>query len=116
MKLEIPGQFRGRDARSVMPSAIRLRREFESAFKDLGDEPIWVIAPTLRIGGELGEFGEEGIENLQVAEGEAACDVIISAQAWGDMSDAEIYTFIQPKVIDALRMLLAEVELPSRMR
>lgn len=108
MKLEIPGQLRGSDAGGVMPVAIKLRRELEASFADLGDEKLKLISPILRIGGELGTFGLDAFENFRIADKEAVCDVVIEARNWKQMSEEQISAIVRPRVITALSTLLTE--------
>jgi hypothetical protein len=106
MKLQIPGQLKGGDAGRVMPVAIRLRMELEPSFADLGDERLHLITPILRVGGEAGSFGEDNLENVKIAKGEAECDVVIGVRDWRSMDEAQIYAVIKPRVIEALRLML----------
>ena len=92
-----------------MKPAKRLRKELEAKFTEFGDYPVKKISPILRVAGELGSFGDEGIENIKVIRGEAECDIVISAQAWSAMTEDEIYTFIKPRVLDALRSFIQEI-------
>ena len=106
MKLEIPGQLRGSDAGKVMPVAIKLRHELEVSFAALGDEKLKLISPILRIGGEVGTFGADGIENIKITSHEAGCDVVIEARDWNGMSEDQISTVIRPRVFEALATLI----------
>lgn len=106
MKLEIPGQLRGSDAGKVMPIAIKLRRELEPSFADLGDDRLSLITPILRIGGELGTFGEDAIENIKVTDKEAECDVVVEPRNWKEMDEDQISDLIRTRVIGALHSLL----------
>ena len=108
MKLEIPGQLRGSDAGKVMPVAIKLRRELEASFAALGDEKLKLISPILRIGGEVGTFGADGIENIKISNHEGECDVVIEARDWNGMSEDQISTVIRPRVFEALATLITE--------
>ena len=63
MKLEVPGQLRGPETRQVMTAAIRVRKELAGQFSDIDDNR--KISPILRVGGSLGTFGEDGIENVR---------------------------------------------------
>ena len=108
MKLEIPGQLRGSDAGKVMPIAIKLRRELEPSFSELGDDILALISPILRIGGELGTFGADAIENIKIADNEAECDVVVDTRSWNEMSEDQISVLIRARVIEALCSLLTE--------
>jgi hypothetical protein len=108
MKLEIPGQLRGRDAGKVMPVAVRLRRELEPSFAALGEDKLKLISPILRIGGERGTFGADGIENIKIRDKEAECDVVIEGRNWNEMSEDQIHTMLRPRVFEALSTLISE--------
>lgn len=108
MKLEIPGQLRGSDAGKVMPIAIKLRRELEPSFADLGDDRLALITPILRIGGELGTFGEDAVENIKVTDKEAECDVVVEPRNWNELSEDQISDLIRARVVEALHSLLTE--------
>ena len=116
MKLEIPGQLRGSDTRKVVSAAIKLRRKLEPYFAALGEETLTLISPILRVGGELGTFGADGIENIKIANRQAECDVVVEARNWSAMSDDQITAIIRPRVIEALSTLITEAgfgDLPS---
>lgn len=106
MKLEIPGQLRGSDAGKVMPIAIKLRRELEPSFAALGDDKLKLISPILRIGGELGTFGADGIENIKITDKKAECDVVIEGRNWNAMSEDQIATMLRLRVVEALSTLI----------
>jgi len=108
MKLEIPGQLRGRDAAKVISIVIKLRRELEPSFAALGDDMLTLISPILRVGGDLGTFGPDGIENIKIINGRAECDVVVDARNWNDMSETEISNLIRPRIIHALNSLITE--------
>ena len=113
MKLELPGQCRGKDAGRTMKPKTRLRKEYEDKFRELGVGTLKEISPILRVDGELGSFGKEGIENVKIRDGEAECDLVIPAQNWNDMSEDEIYSFLKPRVIESFRVLLREAGIES---
>ena len=106
MKLEIPGQLRGSDAGKVMAVAVELRRELEPSFAALGDEKLALISSILRIGGELGTFGSDGIENIKISGREAECDVVFESRDWNAMSEDQIASMLRPRVIEALATLI----------
>ena len=97
-----------------MKPTIRLRKELEEKFCELGDDTLKEISSILRVEGELGSFGKEGIENVKIRRKEAECDLVIPAQNWNDMSEEEIYSFIKPRVFESLIVLLkvAGLEIP----
>lgn len=91
-----------------MPIAIKLRREFEPSLAALGDSRLMLISPVLRVGGELGTFGADRIENVKIADKQAECEVVVDARNWREMSEDEISAVIRPRVVEALRCLLTE--------
>ena len=116
MQFELPGQFRGPECRALMPVCKRLKEELVPAFSALGKEKIKEVSHILRVGGSLGSFGEDGIENLKVRRKEAECDVVIAPRDWAAISEDEIYAILRPRVIAAAKaMLLAGgiTEVPS---
>ena len=113
MILEIPGQLRGSDAGKVMPIAIQLRRELEPAFATLGEARLTLISPILRVGGELGTFGPDGIENLEIKNKEAVCDVVIEPRNWNSMDEDQISSLIREAVAQALTALMSEAGLDA---
>lgn len=106
MKFELPGQLRGADTHKVMKVAIRIRKELELHFFELKTERIHKISPILRVGGELGTFGEDGIENINKGNKEVECDIVLAPRNWGKMTEKEIYTLLLPFVIKASILLL----------
>ena len=115
MKLEIPGQCKGRDAGLTMKSLVQIRKEFESLFDTMSTTTLKEITVILRVDGELGSFGEAGIENVVIKNKKAECDLVISAQNWNEMSENQIYTLLKPRIIDSLITLLthAKIEIPN---
>jgi hypothetical protein len=113
MKLEIPGQLRGKDAGKIMPVAIRLRKKYEKEVADLKSTGVDVISPILRVGGELGSFGDDAIENLCVENRVAECDVVVAPRRWAEMTEDEIEDLIGPRIRDALSMLLIAAGISS---
>lgn len=113
MKLEIPGQLRGRDAGKVMPAATKIKSQLEPLFESLGNEVLTLITPILRVGGELGSFGSDGIENVKIENKEAECDVVVEARDWDLMNAEEISDLIRPRILEALETMLVEAGIDS---
>jgi hypothetical protein len=116
MQFELPGQFRGPECRVLLPVCKRLKEEFVPAFAALSKDKIKEVSPILRVGGSLGSFGEDGIENLKIRRKEAECDVVIAPRDWASISEDEIYALLRPRVMSAARALLVAggvTEIPS---
>ncbi|WP_038165353.1 hypothetical protein [Verrucomicrobium sp. BvORR106] len=117
MKLEIPGQLRGSDTRVVMRVLIQLRREWEGTLASLECNAIHLISPIARVGGILGTFGPDGLENIKVESGEAECDVVIAPRDWNSMTEEEVTSVVRPMLLEAIAALLAKAgchELPIK--
>jgi hypothetical protein len=111
MKLEISAQLRGPDTRKVMQAIIRLRKELEKPIETLCVDEVSTITPVLRVGGSLGSFGEDGIQNIEFKNKVLVCDLVISPHNWEQTSSEEIYDILKPRVLESLKRLLAEAGL-----
>ena len=107
MQFELPGQFRGPECKALLPVCRRLKKEFRPDFASLGTGKIKEISPILRVGGSLGSFGSDAIENLKIRRGEVYCDVVIAPREWQSMTVEEIYSFLRPRVVAASKTMLA---------
>ena len=92
----------------VMPVAIKIRCELEASFAALGNQKLKLISPILRVGGEVGTFGADAIENIKIADHQAECDVVIEARNWKSMSEDQLTAIVRPRIITALATLLTE--------
>ena len=106
MKLEIPGQLRGSNVRKVMPVAIRLQKQYADQISVLDSADIDTVSPILRVGGKLGTFGDDAIENVRIGNRTAECDLVLAPRNWSEMTEAEIEHLVKPKLLTALRQLL----------
>ncbi len=104
MIFEVPGQLRGPETKKAMVAAIRVRKELESQFREMEDPR--KLSLVLRVGGSLGTFGEDGIENVEIGDKKLVCDVVISPRNWGRMSDEEAYLLVRSRAVKASSVLL----------
>jgi hypothetical protein len=103
MKFSLPGQFRGPECRSVSKVAIKIRNELNELCKDVKEDNISELIVILRIDGSLGSFGKPGVDNFANNVGVVECDLVITAQKWGELSDEKIESILLPKVKDAFK-------------
>ena len=116
MRFELPGQFRGPECEALLPVCRRIKTELQPSFDALGTQDLLAISPILRVGGSLGTFGEDSIEQVQIRLKEAQCDVVIAARDWTKMSSDDLYDLIRRRVVAAsVTMLEAAgvVEMPA---
>jgi hypothetical protein len=108
MKLKILGQLRAPDAKCVAQVAMRIRKEYEARFASLENGQVNTVAPVLRIGGSIGTFGADAIENVEVKNGTAECDVVVVPRNWKEMHADEIHALLKPRLQEAFCLLLKQ--------
>ena len=89
-----------------MPVAIRLQKQYADQISVLDSADIDTVSPILRVGGKLGTFGDDAIENVRIGNRTAECDLVLAPRNWSEMTEAEIEHLVKPKLLTALRQLL----------
>jgi len=79
-----------------MPVAIRLQKQYADQISVLDSADIDTVSPILRVGGKLGTFGDDAIENVRIGNRTAECDLVLAPRNWSEMTEAEIEHLVKP--------------------
>lgn len=109
MRFSLLGQLRGPECKRVMRQAIALRKKLEPWFATVEGGNIVELGVILRVDGSLGSFGPEGVENIAVEDGQIECDVVVADQGWAEVSDEQIATILQQRVLEAVNTCFTTV-------
>jgi hypothetical protein len=112
MRFSLPGELRGPECRRVITQAIEIRRRLDPWFSTLPSDRVAELAIVLRVGGSLGNFGPEGVENIQLADGKLACDLVVADMGWDGLSEQRIRDILGQRVKDAVEACLRLHEVP----
>ena len=106
MRFTLPAQLKGPEAKVVMVQIIELRRRLEPVVDLLEQDHLNELSPVIRVGGSLGSFGEDGIDNIEVVDQIVTCDIVVTNQDWGNRSDDWIYEYLKLRVLNAISKCL----------
>jgi hypothetical protein len=95
-----------------MQQAIVLRKKLEPWFASVEADNLAELGIALRIDGSLGSFGPEGVENVVFENGKIECDIVVADQGWAEMSDDDILSVLQQRVLEAVDTCLSTVRIP----
>ncbi len=112
MKFSLPAQLRGPETNQVMQQAIALRRKLEPLIGPINADNIFELAVVLRVGGSLGSFGPDRIENIAIEGATLTCDVVIEDKRWADLDDDSIARILDDRVTEAIGACLSYVGIP----
>ena len=111
MKFSLPGQLKGPECRRVITQAVELRKRVTPWFAAIDNTEISELGIALRVGGSLGSFGPEGVENITAENGKVECDVVIADKGWADLDDGEIASILQERVFDGIVVCFERYEI-----
>ena len=109
MLLEIPGQMRGPECRSVAKGAVVFRKSLESTLASVETSAVSRVCIILRVAGSLGDFGPDMISSPTVDGDTVECEVVLSDRGWAALSPEDILVILSPPIREALRRCLNEV-------
>ena len=106
MRFTLPAQLKGPEAKVVMVQIIELRRRLEPVIDLLEQDHLNELSPVIRVGGSLGGFGEDGIDNIEIVDQILTCDIVVTNQDWENRSDDWIYEYLKVRVLNAISKCL----------
>ncbi len=105
MILSLTGQLKGPECRRVITQAVALRRLLEPFFHARSNDHVEKVTITLRVGGSLGSFGPEGVENIQLDGNELVCDLVVADMGWDGLSERQIMGILRQRISGAIEEL-----------
>lgn len=106
MKLSIPGQLKGPEAKVVMKALIGLRRSAEPAFQNVSIPDYDEVCVLYRVGGSLGSFGSDSVEEIYISEKAICCEVIMAPRKWGKLEEKEVNALVSTLFMEAYKSIL----------
>lgn len=116
MEFALPAQLKGPECRKVITEAIAIRKALEPWFGSVAFTSISKFTIVLRVDGSLGSFGPEGIENIQINNGELECDLVISDRGWTEMADQEIASVLGACIFETITTCFDEYRIQSNQK
>lgn len=88
-----------------MNSLIALRKAHEGDFSRVTSERFDEICVLFRVGGCLGDFGQEALGDCYLEESKLCCEVILSARDWSQLKPALIDSLVATHFKDAVQKI-----------
>lgn len=105
MIFSLLGQLKGPECRRVITQAVALRRLLEPFFHAKSNDQVKKVTITLRVGGSLGSFGPEGVENIQLDGKELVCDLVVADMGWDGLNERQIIGILRQRISGAIEKL-----------
>jgi hypothetical protein len=102
MKFSLPGQLKGPECRRVITEAVALRQSLEPWFESQPSDQVKKLTVVLRVNGSLGSFGPAGVENIELAEGDLSCDLVVADPGWDGLGEGQIRELLGLRVLEAI--------------